>query len=150
MSLPPLATVADMEKRLGLAPGAIAGNDLTRAGAALDDASDLVRAEAGTDWVADDGMTVTAPRSVIVVTHNVALRAYRNPDGYQGEQIGPYSYQYTKDSTSVYLTADEVAIVHRAAGLSGGHAGVYTLRVPSAYTPPVPTASSPAVVWELP
>ncbi|MDG4801716.1 hypothetical protein [Micromonospora sp. WMMD980] len=145
MSLPPLATVAEMEKRLGLAPGAITGNDLVRAGAALDDASALVRAEAGTDWVADDGLTVTAPAVVRTVTVAAALRAYRNPDGYQGETVGPYSYQYAQGTATLYLLAAEATIVKRAAGMAGGGRGVYTVRTPSAYEPPVPRG----LLWEL-
>ncbi|RLK22637.1 hypothetical protein DER29_0475 [Micromonospora sp. M71_S20] len=135
MSLPPLAPVAELERRLGLAPGTLTGSDLVRAGVALEDASTLVRAEAGTDWVAEDGVTVTAPAVVATVVLAAALRAYRNPDGYQGESVGDYSYQYARESTSGYLTASEALIVRRAAGKTAGM-GVYTVRTPSAYEPP--------------
>ena len=47
MALPQLAPVSALEIRLGLAAGTLDGADLARAGAALDDVSALVRAEAG-------------------------------------------------------------------------------------------------------
>lgn len=144
MNLPPLAPVAAMERRLGVAPGTLAGSDLVRAGAALDDASTLIRAEAGTDWVASDGVTVTAPPVVVTVAVAAALRVYRNPDGYSGESVGDYSYQYARESTSTYLTAAEVRMIRQAAGRTS--AGVYTVRTPSAYTAAPHPDPFPAVV----
>ena len=143
MSLPPLATVEAMQVRLGGA--ALTGADLDRAGAALDDVSALVRLEGGLDWVAADGVTITAPPAVIAVVLAAALRGYRNPDGFQGETVGPYSYQYAQGSTSAYLTTAEARIVRLAAAGSTGRPGVYTVRTPSAYErPTTPDA------WELP
>ncbi|SCL33023.1 Phage protein Gp19/Gp15/Gp42 [Micromonospora nigra] len=147
MSLPPLAPVAELERRLGLAPGTLAGSDLVRAGVALEDASTLVRAEAGTDWLAEDGVTVTAPAVVLTVVLGAALRAYRNPDGYSGESVGEYSYQYAREATSGYLTSAEVAIVRRAAGKLAG-SGVYTVRTPSAYVNPDAPEPFPLAVVE--
>ncbi|WP_229398183.1 hypothetical protein [Micromonospora okii] len=144
MSLPPLAPVAAMERRLGVAPGTLAGADLVRAGAALDDASTMVRAEAGNDWVAADGTTVTAPPVVVTVVVSAALRTYRNPDGYSGESVGDYSYQYARDSTSGYLTPAEVRIIRQAAGRTGQ--AVYSIRTPSAYEGPPAPGLPPAVV----
>ncbi|OZV74773.1 hypothetical protein CA850_29795 [Micromonospora echinospora] len=136
MSLPPLVPVAALERRMGLDPGTLTGSDLVRAGVALEDASALVRAE-GLDWVADDGVTITAPAVVLKVARDVALRQYRNPDGYQGENIGEYGYQYARGQAGDELTAAEVATVRRAAGKTA--ASVYTVRTPSAYEcPPTP------------
>lgn len=145
MALPPLAPVAELERRLGLVPGSLSGSDLVRAGVALEDASTLVRAEAGRDWVAEDGTTVTAPAVVVTVVLGAALRAYRNPDGYSGESVGDYSYQYARESTSGYLTSAERTIVLRAAGKLPG-SGVYTLRTPSAYGGPGEPDPMPGVV----
>ncbi|MEU4568668.1 hypothetical protein [Micromonospora sp. NPDC023956] len=145
MSLPPLATVADMEKRLGLVPGSLSGADLARAGAALEDVSALVRLEAGADWVAEDGATITAPPAVVTVVLAAALRGYRNPDGFQGETVGPYSYQYAQGATSAYLTAQELRLIRAASGNSA--ASVYTLRTPSAYSEP--TRSPSGIYLEL-
>ena len=133
MSPPSLAPVAALEKRLGLAVGSLSGSDLARAEEALADASALVRAEAGKDWVADDGVTITAPDVVVVVTRQAALRQYGNPEGHSGESIdgGTYSWQ-TTGPTDVYLTDDEKTLVRRAAaGERGGFTG--TVRTPSAY-----------------
>lgn len=147
MSLPPLATVADLETRLGVPVGSLAGADLARAGAALDDASALIRDEAGKSWVDEDGATVTAPEAVRTVARRSALREYRNPDGFSGENVGPYSYQLGREASSAYLTAGEVAIVRRAAGLTSGGSAL-SIRTPSAYASP--EAVPLQVVWELP
>lgn len=142
MSLPPLATVEAMQVRLGGPP--LTNDDLSRAVAVLDDVSALVRLEAGVDWVATDGVTVTAPAAVVAVVLAAALRGYRNPDGFQGETVGPYSYQYAQGAASAYLTSAEARIVRVATSGASGRAGVYTIRTPSAYEdPPTPT------LWEL-
>lgn len=146
MSLPPLATVAELEKRLG--QGTLAGADLVRAGAALDDISALVRLEAGVDWVAEDGVTITAPPAVVTVVLKAAQRAFRNPDGFRGETIGPYSYQYAEGAASAYLTEEEIRIIRAAAGKIPG-SRVHTVRTPSAYAEPA-TATSTGLIWELP
>lgn len=143
MSLPPLATVTELEARLGLAAGSLAGVDLGRAQQALDDASGLIRLEAGVDWVAADGVTVTAPTAVRTVARNCALRVFRNPDEYQSESVGSYSYQYAPGATSAYLTAAEIRTVRAAVT---GRAGVVSIRTPSAYERPV----GPSAPWERP
>lgn len=131
--LPPLASVAAFEKRLGLSPGALQGADLARAEAALEDASALVRDEAGRSWVDEDG-AVTAPPAVVTVTLKAARREYVNPNGYTSEQTGPFSYQLPRGETGVYLTEAERRIVRRTAGKFG----MGTIATPSAYTDPLP------------
>ena len=137
MSLPSLATVEALQVRLGGQP--LSGADLDRARAALDDVSALVRLEAGLDWVAADGVTITAPAAVVTVVLAAAQRGYRNPDGFQGETVGPYSYQYGQGETSAYLTPTERRIVKNAAS-AAGRGGVYTIRTPSAYESPAGVA----------
>lgn len=134
--LPPLATVSAMETRLGLAAGAITGADLARAEAALNDVSALVRAEAGLTWVADDGVTITAPAEVVTVVLQAALRSYRNPDGYTGESVGDYSYQFGQahGSVDLYLSASERGIVAAAAAAATPGNVTGSIRVKSAYT----------------
>lgn len=129
-----LATVADLETRLGLAAGSLTGTDLARAEAALDDASALVRAEAGLDWVDAYGAS-TAPASVVVVVVQVALRVYRNPDGYISESIaGAYSYAYGQGAQNgLTLTDAERRIITRAAAADGGTGGLVSVYTPSAY-----------------
>ncbi|GAA4981255.1 hypothetical protein [Actinopolymorpha pittospori] len=133
MALPSLAPVSALEVRLGVDVGSLAGADLARAEADLADASALVRNEAGCDWVAVDGVTITAPDPVVAVVVRAALRSYRNPDGYQGENLGgSYSYQYAQGETGVYLTADEIRVVQLAAR-GAGTGGLTTVRVLPAY-----------------
>ena len=145
MSLPSLAPVSALEKRLGVPVGSLAGEDLTRAETDLADASALVRAEAGLDWVADDGVTITAPESAVTVVVRAALRSFNNPEGYAGESLGSgaYSYQYGQQAQQgVYLTAAEIRIVKQAARISGGLGGVFSVRTPSAYCPGSPVDST--------
>lgn len=139
MSLPALAPVSALETRLGLAAGTLAGADLARAQANLGDVSSLVRAEAsqirpGTTWVDPvTGTTITAPDEVVTVVCQAAKRAYENPSGYSGENVGDYGYQVPV--TGVYLTVEEKAIVKRAArGATVGPA--YDTRTPSAFYDP--------------
>jgi hypothetical protein len=121
-----------MEARLG---SDITGRDILRAQSNLDDVSILVRSEGIALWQPFD-----APDEARLVTIQAALRAYRNPDGFTGENIGgAYSYTYGPGATNgVYLNADEVRLVRLAAGLSAdgrpkGFLGA--IRTPSAYNP---------------
>ena len=147
--LPPLASVAAFEKRLGLSPGTLQGADLARAEAALEDASALVRDEAGRSWVDEDG-AVTAPPAIVTVTLKAARRAYVNPNGFQSEQTGPFAYQLPRGETGVDLTEAERRVVRRAAGRHG----LGTLVTPSAYTDPLPYPSGTVLApdpqeWEV-
>ncbi|MEV1157729.1 hypothetical protein AB0J27_20255 [Micromonospora chokoriensis] len=146
MSLPPLATVAALEPRIGVPVGSLAGDDLTRAVEALADASALVRDE-GLPWVDEDGETITAPDAVIVVVLRAARREYLNPEELSNESVGPYSNGRAREAASVYLTAGEVAIIRRAAGKTAGGSAM-SIRTPSAYASPPPP--SDPVVLELP
>lgn len=107
----PLATVHDLEARLGLDNDTLAGADLARARAALDDASALVREEARRDWV--EASVITAPAAVIRVVLGAALRNYRNPDGEIAQTVGPFSRTVKAAETGVYLTTAELEIVRR-------------------------------------
>jgi hypothetical protein len=117
-ALPVLATIAQLETRLGLATGTLAGLDLDRATAALQDASDLVRAEGHIAWTDSTG-TPEAPPAVVVVVLQVAMRAYNNPNGYASETVAAdgatYSYSNNQQALSIYLTADELRTVQLAA-----------------------------------
>lgn len=119
-ALPPLATVGELEVRLGLTPGTLADLDLARAEAALADASELVRAEGGIPWVDLSG-EATAPPAVVVVVLQSAKRAYLNPNGYATESVSAggasYSYSNNQQALTIYLTADELRTVQGAAHL---------------------------------
>lgn len=113
----PLATIADLEVRLG---ATLSGKDLDRATANIADVSVLIRSTAGgIDWTLNADPVV--PEDVRVVAIQAALRAFRNPDGFAGENIGgAYSYTYGPGAQNgVYLTAEEAALVTLAAELDG-------------------------------
>ena len=144
----PLATVASMETRLGLVVGSLAGADLQRANDALDDASVLVRAEAEVDFLAVDGVTLSAPALVVTIARRVALRQYRNPDGFSSEGMGggAYTYRYADDETSAYLTPSEIVQIRKAvAALSGSGGFSGSVRTPSSYE--IPDAIVDGEAW---
>lgn len=114
--LPALVSLDDFALRVG----GISAADEDRAQAALDDASALIRAEAGTEtWVDDDGALEAVPDVIVAVCVAAAIRAFRNPDGVRTESIGTYSVAYADTSTAVFLTEGERRIIRRAAGLTG-------------------------------
>ena len=115
-TLPALVSLDDFALRVG----GVSASDEERAQAMLDDASALVRAEAGTeDWVDDDGALEDVPGVIVAVVVAVAIRAFRNPDGVRQESIGTYSVSYADSSTAVFLTEGERRAIRRAVGMSG-------------------------------
>ena len=115
--LPPLASVAALELRLGVT---LTVAETERVSAILDDASALVRSEAGRDWVDGEGALADVPAVVESVTLAVAYRAFRNPDGAAQTSLGDASVSYDRGDgqAAVYLTRDERRSVRRAAGTS--------------------------------
>lgn len=118
--LPALATLADLEHRLGLDEGTLDGADEIRAQAALDDASALVRDEARQTWVNESNALAGVPDVIFRVTLGAALRNYVNPDGLLTEQVGPFSRTIKQTEAGVYLTEAEVVIVRRFRPTGGG------------------------------
>ena len=115
MSLPALVSLDDFALRVS-----VSASDEERAQACLDDASALIRAEAGTeDWVYDDGGLETVPDVIAAICVAVAIRAFRNADGVRSETIGNYSVAYADTSTAVFITAGERRMIRRAVGLNG-------------------------------
>lgn len=111
-----LASVQDVEARLGRV---FVDDELGRVVALLDDASALVRDEAGRTWIDSDGGPLAVPGSVRAVVLRVVDRAVRNPDGFSAESDGDYSYQRTQVEPGVYLTDADRAILRRAVGRTG-------------------------------
>ncbi len=139
LDLPKLAPVSELEKRLGVEVGSLAGLDLVRAEAALDDVSDLVRAESGRNWVLENGIPLVPP-AVTVVVLAVAKRVFENPSNYTSESAGDYSWQGDQNVIGLMLSDDEVNILRRAAtlaaaeeGAAAGWTGSGSLTTPSAY-----------------
>lgn len=135
-SLPPFADVDDLADRI---PGGIKDDDIARAEAALDDASTLIRAEAGKDWASD------FPDIVFTVTLRAALRAFTNPAGLQQESVQGWSGSFANSSTDVYLTSNEKRLVRAAAGRN-------TLMVQSTTRGPLETQNvcDPYANWSPP
>jgi hypothetical protein len=128
LATPSLLPVSALERRIGVPENSLSGVDLARAQCALEDASALVRSESRKSWL-NDTNEVQAPDEVLVVTLRAAIREYKNPDGFSSEQLGEYSYR-RENSSGVYLTTEEVAIIRRAAF---GANRLTTIRTPSAY-----------------
>lgn len=124
-ALPP--TVAALEARLGVAVGTLAGGDLARAQAALEDAATLALAEAPATVAA--AWQIDAPTVVALVVLKAARREFDNPRGISTESDGEHSIGLAETS-GVYLTGREVRQLQRAAG----RVGVGTTRTASAYS----------------
>jgi hypothetical protein len=115
MALPALVSLDDFALRVS-----VSASDEERAQACLDDASALIRAEAGDeDWVDADGALETVPDVIVAICVAVAVRAFRNPDGVRQETIGNYSVAYADTSTAVFITPGERRMIRRAVGLTG-------------------------------
>lgn len=122
--LPALAPLDALKARLALT---LDEADEPRAQAALDDASALIRAEAGgTTWVDDDGELLEneVPDIVVTLTLKVAKRSIVNPDDVAQEGAGSYTVSFRE----VYLTSDEKRLIRQAAGVAP-HGGIGVLAV---------------------
>ncbi len=111
--LPALASVVDLEARLGLDPETLADGNLARARAALADASALVRMEARRTWVDETGALTVIPDAIVRVVLGAARRGYTNPDAAVQESVGPFVRRLSEADTGVYLTRAELDIVRR-------------------------------------
>lgn len=108
---PSLADVQDLEYRVGREFGV---QELGRVEAVLDDASALVRDEAGKTWIDESGNLMPVPASIRAVVLRVAERVIRNPQGFKQESGGDYSYTRADGAVGVYLTDQERQIIRRA------------------------------------
>lgn len=112
MASPPLATIDDLEARLGRS---LASDEVPLATAALADASALVRTY-GLPW-ADPA---TAPDVAVSITLAAAERRVRNPEGYRMEMEGSYQYQLPASApTGVALTKAEIDLLAQLSGRGG-------------------------------
>lgn len=118
--LPPLASIEQFDSRL---PGGLSTVDGARAEATLEDASALVRAEAGQTWVDDAGELTDVPDICVSITLAAAKRAFVNPDMLRSEAIQDYQVAFGSSSPDVYLTKAERDLIRRAVG----RAGLWTL-----------------------
>jgi hypothetical protein len=86
---PPLAPVESLRDRLGV------DADVVRLAAHLDDASALVRAEAGQSWIVA-GELDGVPDEVVRITLAVARAMFENPQRVSSDQTGPFSVSYSQ------------------------------------------------------
>lgn len=113
----PLASLSDVEVRLGQT---FTAGESARPRAVLDDASALVRAEAGRPWAdPDTGALQNVPAAIKAVVLRVAIRAIENPEGFTNESGGDYSYTRKGVEDGVYLTDREHRIIRRVLGRTG-------------------------------
>lgn len=114
--VPPLVRLSDVEARLGTT---YATAEVARPLAIVDDASALVRTEAGRTWVLGDGVPDVVPPTIAAITIRIAIRAIENPEGFTTESGGDYSYSRKGVEDGVYLTEREARMVRKAAGKTG-------------------------------
>ena len=113
MPLPALADVPAFRVRLGRD---MSEDEQTRAQAALEDASALIRNEAGKTWVTDDQLDEDLPDIIVTICLVAARRWWDNPSQLSSMTTGNYS----ETRTGVYLTDAERSMIHREVGGGGG------------------------------
>lgn len=116
MARPALATLQDLEDRLG---SPLDPSVYPQAFARLADASEIVRAYAGEDWLNDDGAALAddVPGQLAGVVASMVERATRNPAGTTSETAGPFQRSFgPAASDRLYLTRAEKSVVRRAVG----------------------------------
>lgn len=156
MARPALATLDDLERLLG----AISNED--QAQARIEQASELVRAFAGVDWLnANQDDVENVPGAIPGVVIGIVERAVGNPDGVtaNSETAGPFarSFSFGQDAASrIYLTDADKRIIRHAVS---GQPGVFTisttrgiLETPGPWGPwdapvMVPTDSGEPMAW---
>lgn len=115
MVLPAFASIDDLIDR-GVKIGV---DDGSRAQAALDDVSALMRSVAGKDWVTPPAVVLDTglPGVLLTVCCTAARRAYENPSNIRSAVIDGYSDTRGGDVFGgVDLTATERRLVEQAAG----------------------------------
>lgn len=130
MARPALASVEDLERLLAEDIDGDASTE--QAEARLEQASELVRAYAGTDWLnADESDVEGVPGAIPGVVVGIVERASRNPSGTVSESAGPYSRSFGSEAAArIYLTAGDKMIIRHAVGNVSGLSVISTTRGP--------------------
>jgi hypothetical protein len=109
MTLPSLATIEDLETRLGQSV-----SDAGQAQALLDYASALIRGYCGELWVDEDDALTDLPDGVAQVCVEMVYRAVTNPGGVTQDTAGPFSVSFGSDAAQrIYLTKSDKIILGR-------------------------------------
>lgn len=123
MPLTPLADLTAFGLRLGMdlvdAHGDPTKPEGVRALAALEDASALVRTEAGKTYVdSHDLLVLGIPDVITSIVLAVAYRAFRNPEGTTQSSLGDVSVSFAREGSAgaVFLTKAEQRAIRKAAG----------------------------------
>ena len=116
-TLPAFAELADLEARLGRTFEEDSADE-TRAQAALDDASALIRIEAGVDWDSIEAVDEIYRDAIVAITVAIARRVMENPEGAQSATVGDASISFGEISSDVFLKATERRLILKAAGRS--------------------------------
>lgn len=130
MARPTLASIEDLQARLGTI------DDPVQAEARLGDASEIVRAYAGEDWLDDGGNLEEVPDQIAGVVAQMVERAARNPGGVVQETAGPYSHSFGPEAAArLYLTKLDKLVIRNAVGR--GQVGTISTSRGPLETPPV-------------
>lgn len=114
--LPALATVG----ALGHRHGPIAGGDIARVEAALDDASAVVRDAAGRTWIdPETGMVADVPAAVVAVVLAVAGRLLADLGEVEAETAGNYTYRRRRGPAGIELSRAERRAISTAVNTWG-------------------------------
>lgn len=119
-----LASVAQLEARLGEPVGSLSDEDLARATAVLEDASAVILSVGDPGWTEE-----TIPPAARVVVLRLAHRMWTNPEGLSYEAMG--DHVMSRASAASLLTPDERGLVMSAAGFSPG---VYSVKTPGVWS----------------
>lgn len=119
-----LASVAQLEARLGEPVGSLAAEDLARAEAVLDDASAVVLALGDPAWT-----DATVPTVVRVIVLRLARRMWDNPEGLSYEALG--DHVTSRQAAASLLTEDERALILEGAGFTSS---VYSVGTPGVWS----------------
>jgi hypothetical protein len=113
----PLATVADLESRFR----PLTSEEYVVAETLIGDSSDGLRLKFPTiDQRIDDGDLPASVVAAVVVAP--IIRYLRNPNGYESERLGDYSYTRPDGEVTLLFTADDLA------RLVPGSEGAFTIR----------------------
>lgn len=126
MAQPALATLTDLSAR------GVDTSDASRAQAALEDVSSLIRVETSPeDWVDADGDLESVPDAVVAICCRVTARlmTHGDTDVLQRESLEEWSATYRDTASDLLITPGERKTLRRVAGVQAG-LGSIRLRSP--------------------
>ena len=115
MALPSLITQTQFENRAGMAVSTLTGVKLAQFTAFAEDASALIRDEAGLDFV-DEADQLAVPAGILPVAFRVVHRAMENPLGHASQTDGTFTWrkEVGAGAAGVYLTDEDADDINAA------------------------------------